>query len=1160
MYLKYLDLIGFKSFAEKTRLEFEPGITAVIGPNGCGKSNVIDALRWCLGEMSAKSLRSSVLLDVIFSGTESRNPQNMAEVSLTFDNSDHLLPIDYSEVTVARRLYRSGESEYFINKTQCRLRDIREMFLDTGMGEDGYSIMEQGKVEYILQAKPEERRELFEEAAGVSKYKARRDEAQRKLEKVDIDLSRLADVIALTKEQMDRLEASVKKAQQYQRLEQELKTLELQDLLFQAQNIRESLAAFEVRLQNAQQTVQTLTTQTHSGEARLQETRLALTQKQEEFSGAGTRKAAFDGEKKLCEERLRNASLRQAELEQRRAALMDESTKDRTQLDELLKREETLSNARASSESSHEVLRNSVEEMERSSKTLHAQLKTQEAALTNLGDEIIECNRLKTQRTQTLHQLRTQATRTEYELQNLYKDRTKSQLKRENLKTQAQTYAAEEGELKKDRDTLGAEQLRAEEKLQSFLIEERNAQNERGKVNDKIKGLEGRLQALGELGASDPYVSGLQAILSQNFPGVHGPVGRLLESPATHKDMVRAALGERVNYFIAETQGDAEKAIQYLSEQKKGRARFVILDRLPPEGRTQPLGSLRGERALIEMVRYDPSFERAIRALMGGLWVSGSAVYGEGVISGGVDPAHWQDPRDVNAREEMLEAKKREEESLILKLDERVLHVREQLGRANADKASVASKMNETEVSLRLAERLGREVQDTLRLVEEEMGVIQKQILRAQDELQQMETALQKDETGLKDHDARETELKDRHESLSQEVQSLLAACQQSGRELAAKQGELKAREDIVQMAEQNWAQNQTHISGLRSSLKTSEEELVRLAANLEESVATQKEMGEKLPEFVGLLMNHEEELRRIRRERDEIQTTAEEGEKALEAIREQLAQARENLTNERMSQSQEQSRVESILHKIKESYQLTLEEALQTHAPATCEPGELEHRRRRLQNMGPVNLAAPEEHAQLQSRYDFLMTQQQDLLKAKEDLNETIMKVNATTMQSFRETFDKVRESFKTIYAQLFEGGEADLRLTNEEDPLNAGVDIFAQPPGKKLQHISLLSGGEKALTANALLFAFFQTRPAPLALLDEVDAPLDEANVVRFTSLLKHYGQKTQFLIISHNKRTMEIADTLYGVTMEEHGVSKILSARLTKKQPAETAVAAS
>ena len=1160
MYLKHLDLIGFKSFADKTRLELEPGITAVIGPNGCGKSNVMDALRWCLGEMSAKSLRSSVLLDVIFGGTEARNPQNMAEVSLTFDNSDHLLPIDYSEVTVSRRLYRSGESEYFINKTQCRLRDIRELFLDTGMGEDGYSIMEQGKVEYILQAKPEERRELFEEAAGVSKYKARRDEAQRKLEKVDVDLSRLADVITLTKEQMDRLEASVKKAQQYQRLEQELKVLELQDLLFQTQQVRDNLGSFESRLQAAQETVQALTTQSHAGEARLQESRLNLTQKQEELSGAGTRKAALEGEKKLCEERLRNASQRGVEFEQRRAALEEASAKDKIQLETLLGQQGELSEARLNNNTSYESLKEAVDEMERHSNELHVRLKAQEKTLADLQSEIIECGRFKQQLTQTNHQLRTQATRTEYELQTLYKDRTKSQLKLEELKAQRQTHSTQAESSKQDFDTLTAEKTRAEQKLQSLLVDERNARKEEGELHGKIKELEGHLQALQESGSSDPYAAGVQAILSQNLPGIHGPVGRLLESPSTHKDIVRAALGERSHYLIAETQESAEAAIRYLNDSKKGRARFVVMDRLPEETRKKPLGSLRGERSLIEMVHFDPAYERAIRYLMDGFWVAGSSIYGEGILSGGVDPAHWEDPRDASAKLETLEMRKREGETNLSRIKEKTTQFSEQTVQANADLSAVALKLNEADVSLRLTERLLEETEESVRLVEEELDVIQNQIARSQADLQKMEAEIQNGDTDLKTQDERESTLKKRYESLNEEIQAFATVCQQSAQEAAAKRGELKAREDVVRMAEQNWAQNQSHVANLQSSLKEAGEELTRLDAGREEALAIEKEMNEKLPEFANLLMNHEEELRRFIQERDQAQAAVNEGEKLLEGLRQEMLQAQEALTSERMRQSQEQSRLEALVQKIRDGYQMSPEEALQNNIPAPCGAEELDRRRRRLQNMGPVNLAAPEEHAQLQSRYDFLMTQQQDLLKAKEDLSQTISKINATTQQSFQETFEAVRTGFKAIYAELFAGGEADLRLTNEEDPLNAGVDIYAQPPGKKLQHISLLSGGEKALTANALLFAFFQTRPAPLALLDEVDAPLDEANVLRFTSLLKHYAQKTQFLIISHNKRTMEIADTLYGVTMEEHGVSKILSAKLTKKQPADTVSAVS
>jgi chromosome segregation protein len=1148
MHLKRLEMTGFKSFAERTRLEFEPGVTAVVGPNGCGKSNVVDAIRWCLGEMSAKSLRSKALLDVIFNGSAGRSASNLAEVSLTFDNAHRRLPLDYTEITVTRRLFRSGESEYFLNKTQCRLKDIKDLFLDTGLGEDGYSIMEQGKVDYVLHARPEERRELFEEAAGVAKYKARREEALRKMERAQIDLDRLADVIALTKEQMDKIEAAVKKARNYQKMQENLRSLEITHALWESAQLDEQILSMEQALRVIENDLAEKTTAIHQQEARLAELRLAETEQGERLVALNRRLADIDGAMNLAEQKQQTAREREEEIRHRDLVLDGEIAQGAARLAELER-------LRAEVAGSLEAERASAEESARQSAAVEqvhaarvAALKGLEAQAKALQDQIWRVNQDRTKLHNDIASHQSLSARLEAQESAHVKDRARlaegiaqAEANRERLDGERVQVESEKEKWTREGESLKASLSTLQAELESLTRETTSLQNDYFRAK-------AQLDAQEEWESSDVYAQGVGALLTAGLPGLHGPVGKLLTVSALDENPVRRALGPHVNSLVADNLAAAQAALEYLKSTGRGRARILVLDRLPA-GR--PTGGELGPRSLVDAVKAAPGFEPVLRYLLGGWLTQGGDLYGDGIVEGGAEgsqaPAFDSLRRENLQREiaqttQALEARSREREE------------RESRRRTLAGEWETCSRRTES-ARLRGAS-LGEETDKQahqLELLRQEAHLMDAEKDKFHAEAQRArETALSL-ESGLAALHSEEDTLRSLWQALQEDLQKRQTETVASSSDLAAARERAKGREERFRWQEKQAADTGQEAAAVAATLEAKRAERAGSDARVADQRRIQEETRIALDAHLVDRRRAGEELDALHGERRGLQESLAVAQKGVEELREASSSMQDQRQEKKIQHNHARFRRESIETQIKEKYALSLAEARESH-PLPAQPvatAELDKLRRRVEGLGPVNLAAPEEHAQLEERTNFLLSQQQDLLKAKEDLTATIQKINATTRQNFRETFDKVRVNFKELYGRLFPGGEADIRLTDETDVLNAGIEIYAQPPGKKLLNISLLSGGEKALTAVSLLFAFFMVRPAPFAVLDEVDAPLDEANVTRWVGLIQAFTDKTQFLLITHNKRSMETADVMYGVTMEVHGVSRILSARLASRQ---------
>jgi chromosome segregation protein len=1148
MHLKRLEIHGFKSFADTIKLDFEPGITAVVGPNGCGKSNIIDAIRWCLGEMSAKSLRSTAMMDVVFNGSGSRPPQNLADVTLVFDNTDKRLPIDFSDVSISRRLFRSGESEYFINKTQCRLRDIKELFLDTGMGEDGYSSLEQGKVEWILQAKPEERRELFEEAAGVSKYRARREEALRKLERVEIDLSRLSDIVSVTSEQIRKLENAVNKAKTYQRVREELKNVEIADWLFQLDAATTEMTGIRERLEAAQHESEERNTETHTLDAELSEHRTALTRLEEELLAANQILNAIDADVKIGEERIENARRRESELEQQNANAHENIQREEGRIQELEHQKFEQKTSLESLRAQGGGVETDFTQSEAAFNAALENLELKKLAVKEARDMILDRAQERARTQQQISNLTSDTARLENQVENFSKERLRSQAQLDEAQKAQLAAEAQSQELRLQAGS-SAKQLDAlTNRIQKATAEREDLRSRLLASAEDIARFKGRIHSIRDQQAEDPYMAGAQAVLAEGLPGISGPLGRLIQCNDADRDLVAATIGEHLGDLVANSADDALRAVTFLRDRAKGRARIWILERLPHATRADFIAEMSSGVPLITRLRCEERFEPVLRVVCNAMVVDGTNVYGSAVVNGGIDPSKWQSHTLHRLPE--LESALEQRETEKAELEKSSIDIEATLASASIDRESALKDLNEVRVRLELAEEEALRWTKKCQIVREEQQVINLDFAQAQNDKVKAQVSLEQAGARFNQLQDREKEDHGQLDLLQQELTELQHAHAKSSADLSAQQERHRAFQEKMNWQASVLQHTERELNSVLASIARQRESIDRVAQQSEAATTAQAEAADLVRTSISKRADAAKTCSKIQTTRAGLSEKIQLASDRLTGVRSALARAQEAAQTELLKETTLRSRVEVTVAKLQEQYEMTVETARDWFKPAQADAESLDRLKKRVAGMGPINLAAPQEYEELVEKNTFLLNQQSDLTKAKEDLKQVIQKINATTREHFKETFDKVRENFRSLYGRLFQGGEADLKFTDETDILNTGIDIFCQPPGKKLLHISLLSGGEKALTAIALLFAFFMVRPAPIALLDEVDAPLDEANVLRYVDMIKSFSENSQFILISHNKRTMEVANTLYGVTMEELGVSKVLSARLSKK----------
>ncbi len=1146
MHLKSIDIVGYKSFADKTHVDLEPGITGVIGPNGCGKSNVMESVRWCLGEMSWKSLRADSMTDVIFSGTAKRSPQSLAEVTLTFDNASSMLPVEYSEVMITRRLFRSGESQYFLNKTQCRLRDIREMFLDTGLGGDGYAIIDQGGVDSMIRSKPEERRAFFEEAAGVAKYNAKRAEALRKLDRVDMDLGRLQDSVALIEEQVKKLDSDARRAKLYAKYKEELTAMEAAHIIEQTASIEAELAVMQERIGPVEQTLGECRSQIAAEGANHAALNLEKTGEQNRLIEANAKVAEVKTAAGRLEERLqssaesvagmdaRTESCRaEAELNRGRAASIDPEIA--VVAASIAAAEASLAEAKARAEAAAaelSAIEASVSEAQalKDSLAREAQAKTQESY--ELGREL---SGAESEFTRAEVRARAALKSLERDLSAAAEARGRlDEARAESVLAETAFEAAQAAATAAD---LRAEELRAR---QNALSEETVT------LRSALAQTAARAESLESQGGQNPYWVGAQAVLNAGIAGVVGTVRGLFRVDDAFKPELEDLLGERLFAVVVEDSAAARLGVELLQSSGTGRARFLVLSALTDEvgQRAYPAEA----KPLLSRLQYDPRHEKALRhlfaeayeldgKLFGEHWVYGGAAAKDGVQPTLADLGELKEKvASLELRGAALSEERAQTEGALTEALQAARLVSAALSQESGRRHSLEARVSQLEQSL---ENHGRNVDLS---TEESARAL-------------ADASLAKE--SIHERKARRAEAESRVVAVRASEENASATLAHAREELSGKRAAFQGQDERRRGVEQELSAYSSSRKRLDDEKASLEAAIARLAAEAdelarrkEEALASQESMRVEISGLQAELAGHENAAKNVFENLQDLQGRIELMGETIKQLQGRHDQAQADLHQHEVHASAMKSKYDLLKTRLWDEWQLTAEEAKNKFKGVVVEVDKIEFLRRRIAAMGNINMAAPEEYEALAEKQRFLIGQINDLLKAKDDLLAAISKINNATRENFRQTFTEVREHFRRLYGVLFEGGEADLILTNPEDILTTGVDIVAQPPGKKLQSITLLSGGEKTLTAVALLFAFFMVKPSPFCMLDEADAALDDANIERFVALLREFQNKTQFLIVSHNKRTMEAADVIYGVTMEEKGISQLISVDFRKK----------
>ncbi|MEW6325141.1 MAG: chromosome segregation protein SMC [Nitrospirota bacterium] len=1190
MRLTQITLHGFKSFADRTTIAVPEGIVAIVGPNGCGKSNISDAILWAIGEQSAKTLRADKMEDVLFNGSERRKPMGMAEVSLTFSGLQGELTSrfgEFGELTVTRRLFRSGESEYLINKVACRLKDIRDLLLEAGGSFKGHTIIEQGKVDGLITASPIERRGLIEEAAGIAKYKLRKAEAARKLEATEQNLLRVKDIIGEVRRQINALDRQAKKAQAAQQLAAQLRGLELGLGAHRLRSLR-AQAGEQARLQGeAQQAEASQSAAVGALEAEIERLRLAELEAHQAIRSLEQELFSRETEEHRAAERLVHLREQQTvwgtEAESRRdeqsrldAALAEQQAQILRQQAELAELKRDMDGRDAALQAQQQQA-GALEQACDAERLAHEELNRQLfAAMTVVSDAQ---NRL------TLLQAR---------LASLERERERLSAERRRVdgeQAQAAEQRADAAGRRQEATRRLAEQQAAHLEL-AIDIERRRqalaaAEQARGQAQTALTEATIRLASVQELETTlRRQQTELRDTLTTQGPvaaaELHGLVADLIEVPAPYERAIEAALGERLQAFVIDGAQSAQSAIAFLKQQTAGRALFLPM-RWQDDRQPAPAFSdvrLIGPAATLVSPRPGaPPAQPLIDRLLGRVWVidtleqalplapalppggllvtvDGDLVSSDGLISGG----HPPEAGSGHGHGLLQQRRTRQAiETALPGLEARVEELTRQCGEAQKG----------------LDGALGMEQRARDEMQQWQMALVNQQ--RELDQLEQGRERLEAQQALLQQESdivLRETEAAERERRQVDEELARLARRRQ------VLEAQLVDRTAAVATAARQREAAQEQLTQLKVALASGQERVEQAASaaahleRLAEHLRQQRE--EKAARLAWLAEQHT----RARQEEDRLLVQQRETAAALQSIRarhrEALAAGEQRQATLRMKQAEEKTQRQALEQRQAEAaergrllsevshqidriadylatvYQVSPDAAL-ADAPPLPEAGEADAEQQiaalkaKREQMGPVNPAAIEEYEELRQRYDFLTKQEADLTQSIEDLRAAIGKINRTTKTLFLDTFAQLNQKFGELYGQFFEGGQASLTLLDEENPLESGIEIMAQPPGKRLRTIQLLSGGEKALTAIALLMASFLIAPSPFCLLDEIDAPLDEENIRRFTTVLRRMVGQTQFLVVTHNKRTMEIADQLYGVTMEEPGISKIIGVRL-------------
>ena len=1176
MYFKRIEMHGFKSFAEPVVIDFHEGVTCIVGPNGSGKSNISDAIRWVLGEQSPKMLRGGKMEEVIFAGTASRKSRGMAEVTLVIDNSTGILDIDYNEVAITRRMYRSGESEYLINNNQCRLRDIKELIMDTGIGVDGYSIIGQGKIAEIVSNKPESRREIFEEAAGVVMYKSKKAEAERKLEASNANLERVSDIVSEIEGRIDGLREDSAKAKEYLELRERYQDLEINITL---KNIE--------KLETANDSIR--------GDAR------ELTASIEML---GTRKQTLDGE--ISEERQKNERLEQLGNESNSAliAKIDELNQitNKSQLDgerlRAMERDAARINGEiAELESKLETEQENGETLSQKQEEIRTRLTGEEQRLQEkiqnyneiTARVLAQSEQVEEQRNE-MFSLHSRAVSKRSEAASMESYRTSLQKRKEQLLAegaeQEQSTRAFEADQKKDLAEQEAAAARAQriasamEQLKQERADLMRVISEEAKKLDdtriRVSQLAARKKTIEEMEHNyEGYNGAVRFVMKAGMPGIEGVVGDLMKAPAGYETALETALGGAMQNIVCQKDGHAKEAIRSLKANKAGRLTFLPMESVKGGGVTVP-GQVRQHAGYLgigaELAEFAPQYQGIFNYLLGRVAVvdnmdsaialskiagngirfvtlDGEIINAGGAITGG---------RYKNASANLLARK-----SEIAALAEQVETLQQAYQKGMHQNQERQARQEEISDQL-------QKMEEERRQKELEISALQAKIAAQRQNFRDVEQAGTKREKELLSIEHDSADMEKMLDELLREIERSEAGHREAETQLTQTMQALELLKTEAAEASEEITKARIAKQDQENQFSASEELLRRVCAAAEElrgQIAEREtrlaDMDKEKHEILFSADNSEELFQKCSSEKAELEDyiarlnteraslTAALNAKTDEqaALGETLRAYQDQKYQQEIRLAKNETQLDTLKEKLWDEFEISYAQAMTfkkeefVMSTATKESREIKNR---IRELGDVNVGAIKEYEQVSERYGFLTEQRADILEAMQELQTIIGDMDRTIRTKFKENFDQVVIHFEEIFKELFGGGQAELRLDDENHPLEAGIEIIAQPPGKKLQNINLMSGGEKTMTAIALMFAVLKTKPTPFCILDEVEAALDDANIDRFANYLKNFHE-IQFAVVTHQKATMEHADVLYGVTMPEQGISKVISLRL-------------
>lgn len=1184
MRLKSFATYGFKSFADKTELTFDKGITAVVGPNGSGKSNISDAIRWVLGEQSAKYLRGSKMEDVIFSGSSKRRALGVAEVTLNFDNSDHALDIDFEEVSLTRRLFRSGDSEYSINKKSCRLKDIVDLMADTGLGKGSMSIIGQNKIDEILNSRPEERRTIFEEAAGIAKYRLRKKEAVRRLDDTAMNLTRINDIKTEVDNQVGPLSLAAEKTAQYNALSKELRQCRLTGFMRKIDSIEEvrkqldeKKAALEAEFSAHSAVLSTKEAEYTKLQLELDKLSESYNQLQEEIKNKELALEKLRGKQGALNERIASSQRQSERLEQRNEALSQRADELERDMQKLAAEFDELDKVRAAAElnvrnltSEKDAKEQALEEAKAQTANMQSDFFAGMQELLSLRNELRALEQEQEARVRRREALKHSIEDTEAVVGGLeeeYRNVLEAQSRNNN-----------EGQLLgKEANSLQAEQAEFEAKLKAVLNGQQQCQR-------RLTAAETREQSLQKMQAAyEGFGYGIKTVLKAEEywrKNIIGVAAELLQVEDKYVTALETALGEGAQNIVTLDAQTAKTAINYLKANNAGRATFLPLDTVKPRSLSveeERLANLPGVCGYaVDLVQYDKQAENAIRFLLGRVLIAenidaalaaakagkfrirvvtleGDVVNAGGSMTGG---SRKQREGYLSRAKEIQQAG-----AVVDGLRKEMLNWQEQLEEVEAEQKELQGKLQAVTEKLqqrrlkaneltlqnqRLSQEKARE-NEKLALYYDDRTAVANEYMANRDKVKTLRASVQELET--KDSEAK-TMLENLNKQIAKQGSELTAVDNQL-QDAKIKLETSAAKTDLM-------SQRMKDLDGdtllLRNEIKANIEEQGRLTQVVADCEAEKIRIAEESTSLMEALQKVVGGKDRFSEERFAINAQQQMAEQQINEARKIVNTSENKLRQIELEMTRQNSDYEHALEQLGSEYNMDVaaarnEELLEMDAKALQR---LESKLTvKISDLGPINPAAIEEYQAVKERSEFLAKQYSDLCEAKENLEAVISEINSGMTRRFKEAFNQINVYFADCYVKLFGGGTALLKLSNPEDVLNSGIDIEVQPPGKRLQSLYLMSGGERALTVIALLFALLSYQPSPFCILDEIDAALDDANIMRFSNFLRDYATNTQFIIITHRKGTMECADIMYGVTMEESGVSKLLSVKISEKE---------